>query len=186
MMFNPPLRGKSDPHLGFLSRGFAARIFAIFLVLERESWNDHFSLAKRFMLKVIGPISVLLSSFAMLSAAVAAEKEVELLTDAEFLQPTSTFEFRFATPVVFREEVGTVAANPPILIQPALAGTFTWLSQRSGVFVPTAPPPLGVQLAATIRPDFRDFNGNPVGQSFRAVLQTPAYAITAVNAPEEQ
>src|SRR5260221_1314779 len=167
MMFNPPLRGKSDPHLGFHCRGFASRIFAIFLVLERESWNDHFSLAKRFMLKLIGPLSVLVSSFAMLSAAVAAEKEVELLTDAEFLQPTSTFEFRFATPVVSREEVGTVAANPPIVIQPALAGTFTWLSQRSGVFVPTAPSPLGVPLAATIRTDFQDLNGYPIGQSIR-------------------
>src|SRR5258708_10119930 len=138
------------------------------------------------MLKLIGPVSVLVSSFAMLSAAVAAEKEVELLTDAEFLQPTSTFEFRFATPVVSREEVGTVAANPPIVIQPALAGTFTWLSQRSGVFVPTAPPPLGVQLAATIRPDFRDLNGNPVVQRFRPLLNPPAYAITALNPPHDQ
>jgi uncharacterized protein YfaS (alpha-2-macroglobulin family) len=139
-----------------------------------------------FMPKLIGPLLVHLSLFGMMSAAVAAEKEVELLTDAEFLQPTSTFEFRFANPVVSREEVGTVAANSPIVIQPALAGNFTWLSQRSGVFVPTAPPALGVQLAATIRPDFRDLNGKPVGQSFRAVLKTPAYAITAVNAPQEQ
>ncbi len=158
----------------------------IFLVLETEYWDDHLSLAKRFMPKLIGPFLVHLLLFGMMSAAAAAEKEVELLTDAEFLQPTSTFEFRFANPVVSREEVGTVAANSPIVIQPALAGNFTWLSQRSGVFVPTAPPALGVQLAATIRPDFRDLNGNPVGQSFRAVLKTPAYAITAVNAPQEQ
>ena len=138
------------------------------------------------MLKLIGPFSVLLSSFVMLSAAVAAEKEVELLTNTEFLQPTSTFEFRFASPVVSRDDVGTVAANPPIVIQPALAGNFTWLSQRSGVFVPTAPPPLGAELTVTIRPDFRDQNGNPVGQDFRAIVKTPAYAMTAGIVPYGQ
>ena len=136
------------------------------------------------MLKLIGRLSVLLSSFAMMSAAVAAEKDVELLTDAEFLQPTSTFEFRFATPVVSRDEVGTVASTPPINIEPAISGTFTWLSQRSGVFVPTAPPPLGTEFTVMIRPDFRDLNGNPVGQAFRGVLKTPSYGITLAWGPQ--
>ncbi|MBV9732223.1 MAG: hypothetical protein JO275_05540, partial [Verrucomicrobia bacterium] len=121
----------------------------------------------------------------IVSAALAAEKEIQLLTDAEFLQPTSTFEFRFAAPVASREEVGTVATNPPIKIDPAISGTFTWLSQRSGVFVPTAPPPLGAGLVVTIRPDFRDLNGKLIGQAFRAVLKTPPYGITSVVAPQE-
>src|SRR6202007_1661726 len=103
----------------------------------------------------------------MVSAALAAEKEVQLLTDAEFLQPTSTFEFRFATPVVSREDVGTVATTPPIKIDPAIAGTSPWLSERSGVFVPTPPPPLGAGLVVTIRSDFRDLNGKPIGRAFR-------------------
>ena len=137
------------------------------------------------MLKLPGLFFVTLSGFTMVSAALAAEKEVELLTVAEFLQPTSTFEFRFATPVVSREDVGTVASNPPIRIDPAVAGAFTWLSQRSGVFVPTAPPPLGAGLVVTIRPDFRDLNGKPIGQAFRAVLKTPPYGITSVVAPQE-
>jgi uncharacterized protein YfaS (alpha-2-macroglobulin family) len=137
------------------------------------------------MLKLPGSFFIAISAFTMMSAAVAAEKEVELLTDAEFLQPTSTFEFRFATPVVSRDEVGTIATNPPIRIEPAIAGTFTWLSQRSGVFVPTAPPPLGAGLVVTIRSDFRDLSGKPIGQSFRTVLKTPPYAITSVVAPQE-
>jgi uncharacterized protein YfaS (alpha-2-macroglobulin family) len=137
------------------------------------------------MLKLPGLFFVTLSGFTMVSAALAAEKEVELLTDAEFLQPTSTFEFRFARPVSSREDVGTLATNPPIKIDPAIAGTFTWLSQRSGVFVPTAPPPLGAGLVVTIRPDFRELNGKPIGQAFRAVLKTPPYGITSVVAPQE-
>jgi hypothetical protein len=134
------------------------------------------------MLKLPGLFFVTLWGFTTVSAA---EKEVELVTDAEFIQPTSTFEFRFATPVVGREEVGTVASNPPIKIEPAIAGTFTWLSQRSGVFVPTAPPPLGAGLVVTIRSDFRDLSGKPIGQAFRAVLKTPPYGITSVVAPQE-
>ena len=63
-------------------------------------------LAKRFMLKFPGLFFVTLWGFTMVPVTVAAEKEVELVTDAEFIQPTSTFEFRFATPVVRREEVG--------------------------------------------------------------------------------
>ncbi|MGA7130085.1 MAG: MG2 domain-containing protein [Chthoniobacterales bacterium] len=137
------------------------------------------------MLKLPGSFFVALSCFTMVSAAVAAEKDVELLTDAEFLQPTSTFEFRFATPVVGRDEVGTVAGTPPINIEPAISGTFTWLSQRSGVFVPTAPPPLGTEFTVTIRPDFRDLNGNPAGQTFRGVLKTPPYGITLAFAPQK-
>jgi alpha-2-macroglobulin len=138
------------------------------------------------MLKLPGLFFVTLWGFTTVSGTVAAEKEVELITDAEFIQPTSTFEFRFAAPVVSREEVGTVASNPPIKIEPAIAGIFTWLSQRSGVFVPTAPPPLGAGLVVTIRSDFRDLSGKPIGPAFRAVLKTPPYGITSVVAPQEE
>jgi hypothetical protein len=111
------------------------------------------------MLKLPGLFFVTLWGFTTVPATVAAEKEVELITDAEFTQPTSTFGFRFAMPVVGREEVGTVASNSPIKIEPAIAGTFTWLSQRSGVFVPTAPPPLGVRCGLA---SFRQLSPEPV------------------------
>jgi hypothetical protein len=78
------------------------------------------------MLKLPGLFFLAISCFTTASAAVAAEKDVQLLTDAEFLQPTSTFEFRFATPVVNRDEVGTVAGTLPINIEPAISGSFTW------------------------------------------------------------
>ena len=37
----------------------------------------------------------------------------------------------------------------------------------------------------TVRPDFRDLSGKPIGQAFRAVLKTPPYGITSVVAPQE-
>jgi uncharacterized protein YfaS (alpha-2-macroglobulin family) len=115
---------------------------------------------------------------AVVSAALAADKEVELLTDAEFLQPTSTLEFRFASPVAAKDDVGTVPTVGPIEIKPALAGTFTWLSQRSGVFVPSSPPRLGTEFLVSIRPGFQDLSGHPIGQDFQAVVKTPAYEVT--------
>jgi uncharacterized protein YfaS (alpha-2-macroglobulin family) len=114
----------------------------------------------------------------VIPAAFAAEKDVELVTDAEFLQPTSTLELRFASPVAAKDDVGTVPTVTPIEIKPALAGSFTWLSQRSGVFVPSSPPPLGTEFAITIRSGFQDLSGHPLGQDFRAVVKTPAYTVT--------
>src|SRR5258708_37279951 len=95
---------------------------------------------------------------AMVPAALAAGKDVELLTDAEFLQPTSTLEFRFASAVAAKDDVGTVPAVAPIEITPALAGTFTWLSQRSGVFVPSRLPRLGTEFVVTVRSGFQDLS----------------------------
>jgi uncharacterized protein YfaS (alpha-2-macroglobulin family) len=115
---------------------------------------------------------------ALVPAALAAEKDVEMLTDAEFLQPTSTLELRFASSVAAKDDVGTAPTIAPIEIRPALPGSFTWLSQRSGVFVPSSPPPLGTEFVVTIRSGLQDLNGQVVGQDFRAVVKTPAYTIT--------
>lgn len=123
---------------------------------------------------------------ALVPAALAADKDVELLTDAEFLQPTSTLEFRFATAVAVKDDVGTIPTTAPIEIKPALAGTFTWLSQRSGVFVPSSPPRLGTEFVVTIRSGFQDLSGHPIGQDFRAVVKTPVYAVTRAAISEEE
>jgi uncharacterized protein YfaS (alpha-2-macroglobulin family) len=128
-----------------------------------------------------------LIAFAAVPGALAADKDVELLTDAEFLQPTSTLEFRFVSAVAAKDDVGTVPTVSPVEIKPALTGTFTWLSQRSGVFVPSSPPRLGTEFVVTIRPDFQDLSGHPIGQDFRAVVKTPVYEVTrAVISQDEE
>jgi uncharacterized protein YfaS (alpha-2-macroglobulin family) len=123
---------------------------------------------------------------ALIPAALAADKDVELLTDAEFLQPTSTLEFRFASAVAAKDDVGTVPAVAPIEIKPALAGTFTWLSQRSGVFVPSSPPRLGTEFVVTVRSGFQDLSGHPIGENFSATVKTPAYGVTRAVISEDE
>jgi alpha-2-macroglobulin len=123
---------------------------------------------------------------AVIPAALAADKDVELLTDAEFLQPTSTLEFRFASVVAAKDDVGTIPTAAPIEIKPALAGTFTWLSQCSGIFVPGSPPRLGTEFHITIRSGFQDLSGHPIGQDFHAVVKTPAYGVTRAVISEDE
>ena len=69
-----------------------------------------------------------------------AAAEVELMMDGDQLTPTTTLEVRFAREMVPPESLGVPAARSPLVLQPALPGTFTWLSRRSGVFSPTEPP----------------------------------------------
>jgi uncharacterized protein YfaS (alpha-2-macroglobulin family) len=127
-----------------------------------------------------------LIAYTLMPAALAAEKDVELLTDAQFLQPTSTLEIRFASLVAAKDDVGTVPTVAPLEIKPALSGTFTWLSQRSGVFVPSSPPALGTEFVVTIRSGFQDLHGRPIGQDFRAIVRTPDYEITRAVISEDE
>ncbi|MEY2527019.1 MAG: alpha-2-macroglobulin, partial [Verrucomicrobiota bacterium] len=117
-------------------------------------------------------------------AAMAAPPppDVELINDSgDMLQPSSTLEFRFARPIVDREQISGAVAQSPIIFQPELPGRFTWLSRRSGVYVPENVPPLGVTYQVTTRRGLRAADGKPIGEKFRAILRTPAFGTIAVH-----
>jgi hypothetical protein len=84
--------------------------------------------------------------FAATLSTSRAAPEVELLVDGDELLPTTTLEVRFARDMISREQVGVTVENSPLTIQPAWPGKFTWLSKRSGVYVPTEPPRHGDEL----------------------------------------
>ena len=105
---------------------------------------------------------------------------VELLTDTAELQPATTLEFRFARPIIARDDIGLIAKDVPVVIAPAVAGQFTWLSRSSGVFAPAQAWPLGGAFTVTLRPGLKAADGKPLAGSFRAALRAPAFAQTAV------
>ncbi len=108
--------------------------------------------------------------------------EVELINDSgEYLQPSSTLEFRFARPIVDREQISGGTAQSPIVLQPDLPGRFTWLSRRSGVYVPENAPPLGVSYQVSVRRGLKAADGKPIGEKFHAALRTPAFGIIGVH-----
>lgn len=116
--------------------------------------------------------------FSLMVVRAADPPDVELITTTEQMQPTSTFEVRFSTPIIPAEQVGSIPAESPLVIEPAIPGSFTWLSQRSGVFVPTEMPRLGTDYIFTIRSGLKDADGGPVGGDFRQTLATPAFGVT--------
>jgi uncharacterized protein YfaS (alpha-2-macroglobulin family) len=110
---------------------------------------------------------------------------VELIADAPFLQPTSTLEFRFARPMIARDEIGLTPKQSPVIIAPAVPGTFTWLSRSSGVFVPAGAWPLGGQFVVTLSPVLKAADGKPLAGAFRAMLKAPPFARTAMRGDGE-
>lgn len=130
-------------------------------------------------MKILRPLAFILAS---VSFAAAPAPDVELINDGgEFLQPSSTLEFRFARPIVDREQISGAGAQSPIVFQPDLPGRFTWLSRRSGVYVPDNVPPLGVTYQLSTRRGLKAADGKPIGEKFRATVRTPAFGIIAVH-----
>lgn len=111
---------------------------------------------------------------------------VELISEGEFLQPSSTLEFRFARSMVSRDEIGFAPKTPPIVISPAQPGGFTWLSRSSVVFTPTAAWPLGSQFMLTLPAGLLDAEGKAVTGSFRVTVRTPSFARTAERFPGDE
>jgi len=112
-----------------------------------------------------------------------AASPVEMITDTEELQPASTLEFRFISPMVEKDDMGIPLAmdQVPIAISPAVDGRFTWLSRSSGVFAPSQPWPLGTTFAITLRPRLADAAGKKLAGDFRASTRTPDFQQTYSN-----
>ncbi len=106
-----------------------------------------------------------------------AASDVELLVEGDTLVPSTTLELRFARDMIKAEEVGLVATPPPLVVQPALAGTFTWLSKRSGVFTPTEEPAMGTTFTFSLRAGLKDAAGKPVTAKLQTKLKTPPFGV---------
>ena len=100
---------------------------------------------------------------------------VHLMLSADTLEPTSTFEVRFDELMVGDDAVGLPAVDSPLRIQPALAGQFVWLSQRSGVFTPAVPPELGRTYRFSLRPGLTAGSGKPLKARLSRQAVTPPF-----------
>ena len=105
---------------------------------------------------------------------------VQLILTGEELTPTTTFELRFDEPAARPDQVGGAAEKSPLVIAPDIHGSFTWLSQRSGVFTPDEPLALNTSYRFTLRPDLRQPDGQPLHARLRHVLSTPPLRVTVL------
>ncbi len=128
---------------------------------------------------------VLLSSFTLFAAP--KDAPVSLLVDAlenHVLKPSSAFELRFAEPMVAADAVGKADAESPLIIRPVIAGKWRWVSTQSGVFQPSAPPPLGTTFVVTLAGGLKTADGKAFRGSVKESFSTQAFKVKGVNMVE--
>src|SRR3954470_4981589 len=118
---------------------------------------------------VSGLLGLLFASFA---------PAADLLFEGETLNPKSSLELRFNTPMIPKERVGSVEQkNPPLQVKPAIEGEFKWTSTRSGQFTFTKMPALGTAYAFSLRKGLKDAAGKPVEVEEWDAFQTEAFHV---------
>jgi uncharacterized protein YfaS (alpha-2-macroglobulin family) len=120
--------------------------------------------------------------FTLAASAVAEERSVQLLLPSRRLEPTSTFELRFATEMVPADQIGKTATVSPLVFAPAVDGQFIWLSTRSGTFVPKGILPLGTKYQVSLRPGLKDTAGRDVKSNLRETVETPPLRVKGTSA----
>src|SRR3981081_1734589 len=119
--------------------------------------------------------------FCLAASALAEERAVQLLLPSRRLEPTSTFELRFATEMVSGDQIGKPEKISPLVSSPALDGQFIWLSTRSGTFAPKGILPLGTKYQISLRAGLRDAAGREVKSNLREAVETPPVRVKGVS-----
>ena len=119
--------------------------------------------------------------FLLATTALAEERAVQLLLPSRQLEPTSTFELRFANEMVPADQAGKPAAVSPLVFVPAMEGQFVWLSTRSGTFVPKGVLPLGTKYQISLRPALKDAAGRAVTATLKETAETPPMRVKGVS-----
>ena len=133
----------------------------------------------------LSSLLVLLSSLTLFAAP--KDAPVTLLVDTlenHVLKPSSAFELRFAEPMVAGDAVGKADVESPLIIRPALAGKWRWVSTQSGVFQPGAPPPLGTTFVVTLANGLKTADGKTFRGSLSESFSSPSFHVKGVNMVE--
>src|SRR5438874_4092336 len=111
--------------------------------------------------------------FCLVTSGFAEDRAVQLLLPSRRLEPTSTFELRFATEMAAADQIGKAEKVSPLVLTPAVEGQFIWLSTRSGTFVPKGILPLGTKYQISLRAGLKDAAGHDVKSNLRETVETP-------------
>ncbi|MFZ1220766.1 MAG: MG2 domain-containing protein, partial [Chthoniobacterales bacterium] len=115
------------------------------------------------------------------TSALAEDRAVQLLLPSRQLDPSSTFELRFASEMVPADQVGKAAPVSPLIFTPAVEGQFVWLSTRSGTFAPKGILPLGTKYQISLRAGLKDAAGREVKATLRETAETPPLRVKGVS-----
>lgn len=100
------------------------------------------------------------------------------------LSPASTIEVVFPTPMITKERVGSTEIESPLVVVPALKGSFQWVSTRSGHFKLTEAPKFNASYDFALRKDLKDLEGKALSTQrldsvnsaqFKVIDQSPKW-----------
>lgn len=101
-----------------------------------------------------------------------------LVLNSKNLDPITTLEVRFDEPAIGAlDNPSTVKPLNPLVISPKIKGSFKWLSQRNGIFTPTAPWALGTTYHVSLKSGLKNADGKPMNAKLEESLSTPPFAV---------
>jgi uncharacterized protein YfaS (alpha-2-macroglobulin family) len=118
----------------------------------------------------------------LVTTTFAEERAVQLLLPSRRLEPSSTFELRFANEMVPADQIGKPEKISPLVFTPAVEGQFVWLSTRSGTFAPKGILPLGTKYQISLRSGLKDTAGRELKSSLKESAETPPLRVKGVSA----
>lgn len=136
-----------------------------------------------FAMKIIALLSLIAVPLFAAPKEAPVTLSLETLGEQRQLKASSMLELRFAMPMVAEDVVGK-AVESPLVIKPALAGKWMWLSPKSGVFQPTEPPPLATSFQLTLRGDLKKTDGKSFPGSLKETVSSPSFRVKGWAAPE--
>lgn len=134
------------------------------------------------LLAVFPPQSALLAapagaSKAKVSTESAAPLEATLSINPEELAPDSTLEVVFPTPMIAKEQIGSKAEQSPLVVKPAIAGEFHWVSTRSGHYRLTQAPKFNAEYQFSLAAGLKDLQGKPLSTEELGTYNSAAFRI---------
>jgi len=121
-------------------------------------------------------------TFYLVTSTFAEERSVQLLLPSRQLEPSSTFELRFASEMVPPDQLGKPAPVSPLVFSPPMEGQFVWLSSRSGTFAPKGLLPLGTKYQISLPAGLKDAAGRPMTATLKETAETPPMRVKGVSA----
>src|SRR2546430_2498890 len=120
--------------------------------------------------------------FCLATSAFAEERAVQLLLPSRRLEPTSTFELRFATEMVPADQIGKPEKISPLVFAPAVDGKFIWPSTPSETFVPKEFLPLGKKSQFSLGAGLKDVGARDAKSNLREPVEPPPLRVKGTSA----
>lgn len=111
-------------------------------------------------------------------------ESVQLVLGGSSLEADSTVELRFDEEMASPDDIGRPSTNSPLVITPPMAGSFTWLSTRSGAFTPSEPFRMDTRYEFSLRPGLNRADGQAAVAALHRVMRSMPFTLVNTSPSE--